>query len=304
MPISNSGFESIVRKLDPANTLVRKWELTGGVSAQVTALEIKRGDGTVQKVVVRQHGEADLRHNPKIARDEFRLLELVRQAGVAAPTPYLVDDSNTILSSPYVVIEFMEGEVDSVLEGIPDGMDQLATHLARIHTLKAERSDLTFLPALTDRVTTLLTTLPFTPDDSLSESLIRNTLKEVGSPAPLNSPVLLHGDYWPGNVLWKEGQVTAILDWEDAAVGDPLADVANTRLELLWALGVEAMETFTTAYRAIAPIDFSKLSYWELYAALRPAGKLQSWGLEKDIETTMRERHHRFVQQAIERFRE
>jgi aminoglycoside phosphotransferase (APT) family kinase protein len=37
-----------------------------------------------------------------------------------------------------------------------------------------------------------------------------------------------------------------VLDWEDAAIGDPLADVANVRLELLWARGIEAMEPFTS----------------------------------------------------------
>jgi aminoglycoside phosphotransferase (APT) family kinase protein len=39
--------------------------------------------------------------------------------------------------------------------------------------------------------------------------------------------VLLHGDFWPGNALWRDGALVAILDWEDAAIGDPLADVAN-----------------------------------------------------------------------------
>ena len=32
---------------------------------------------------------------------------------------------------------------------------------------------------------------------------------------------LLHGDYWPGNVLWQQGRLAAVLDWEDAALGGP-----------------------------------------------------------------------------------
>jgi aminoglycoside phosphotransferase (APT) family kinase protein len=34
-------------------------------------------------------------------------------------------------------------------------------------------------------------------------------------------------------VLWRDGRIVAVIDWEDAQVGDPLADLANTRLELL-----------------------------------------------------------------------
>jgi hypothetical protein len=40
----------------------------------------------------------------------------------------------------------------------------------------------------------------------------------------------------------------AVIDWEDAAIGDPLADVANARLELTWAIGLEAMEDFIRQY--------------------------------------------------------
>ncbi len=34
-------------------------------------------------------------------------------------------------------------------------------------------------------------------------------------------------------MLWKDGQLVAVIDWEDAPLGDPLADVANSRLESL-----------------------------------------------------------------------
>lgn len=57
-------FEQVVRKIDPNSKLLRAWQLKGGVSAQVTALETLRADGHTQKMIVRQHGERDLKHNP------------------------------------------------------------------------------------------------------------------------------------------------------------------------------------------------------------------------------------------------
>ncbi len=44
--------------------------------------------------------------------------------------------------------------------------------------------------------------------------------------------MLLHGDLWPGNVLWQDGRLVAVVDWEDGAVGAPLIDVASARGDL------------------------------------------------------------------------
>jgi aminoglycoside phosphotransferase (APT) family kinase protein len=44
--------------------------------------------------------------------------------------------------------------------------------------------------------------------------------------APVNEvTTLVHGDFKPGNVLLREGQVTAVLDWETVHLGDPHEDL-------------------------------------------------------------------------------
>jgi aminoglycoside phosphotransferase (APT) family kinase protein len=47
-----------------------------------------------------------------------------------------------------------------------------------------------------------------------------------GQPSPARFALLslLHGDYWPDNTLWRDGRLVCVIDWEDAALGDPLAD--------------------------------------------------------------------------------
>jgi aminoglycoside phosphotransferase (APT) family kinase protein len=113
--------------------------------------------------------------------------------------------------------------------------------------------------------------------------------------------VLLHGDYWPGNILWRDGQLVAIIDWEDAKVGDPLADLGYTRLEILWAFGIDAMHQFTDHYLSLAAIDVTHLPYWDLCAALRPASKIGKWAADDDVEKRMRERHRVFITQAFDK---
>lgn len=285
-------FEQLVQQMAPDSKLVRLWELTGGVSAQVTALEIERVNGRREKIVVRQHGEADLRGNPQIAADEFKLLQQLKAAGLPVPAPYYLDQ-------PYLVVEYIEGTTEFNPANLSDFIVQFATQLARIHRLTTSDLDLSFLPKQATIVAEKLGQRPTILDDSLDEGRIRDALESVWPLPQQNQAVLLHGDYWPGNLLWRVGQLAAVLDWEDAAVGDPLSDVGNGRLELLWAFGKEAIELFTNCYKSLTTIDFTNLPYWDLYAALRPASKLSQWGLDPDIEQKMRQRHKWFVEQAL-----
>ena len=90
-------LEQVANEIVPGGTLLRAWDLTGGISAEMTALEVEGPDGTRSRMIVRQHGEADRQGNPNIATDEFRLLQILHAEGVAAPAPLHLDASGQIL---------------------------------------------------------------------------------------------------------------------------------------------------------------------------------------------------------------
>jgi aminoglycoside phosphotransferase (APT) family kinase protein len=249
-------LEQLVRRLTPRGRLVRAWPLGGGVSAQVTALEIELEGGETRKLVLRRHGARDLQRNPRIATDEFRLLEILQAEGIAAPKPCHLDRSG-------LVVEYIEGGTECAPSDLDDHLGQLASCLARIHTIDGARADLSFLPR-----------------------------------QEAERPVLLHGDFWPGNVLWQDGRLIAVIDWDDAAIGDPLADLGTTRLELLWALGSEAMDRFTCHYRAVTTVDLADLPHWDIRAATEAREQLPQWGLAAGVERTMREQLEQFVERA------
>jgi aminoglycoside phosphotransferase (APT) family kinase protein len=299
--MTDEQFTRLVQKIDPQSKLLRSWRLTGGVSALATGLEVESAGGQRRKLVARQHGDIDRAQNPQIAVDEFRLLQILQTAGIAAPTPYYVDDSGEIFATPCVVMEFIEGESEFAPDNPDDFIRQLADHLAQIHRVDAATYDLSFLPTVEAIHAKLLSERPATVDESIGERRIRDALEAVMPLARRNPPVLLHGDYWTGNVLCREGQVVAVIDWEDARVGDPLDDLANARLEILWAFGAGAMENFTRRYQSLmTQIDYADLPYWDLYAALHPAGKLTLW-TDGDAarEAAMREGLRWFAAQAL-----
>ena len=259
------AFERLAQAIAPGSTLVRTWPLAGGVSAQVTAIELRTAEGRSERLVVRRHDAKDLARDPELAAHEHRVLQVVREAGVPAPEPRYLDATGRILGGPCLVLEYVEGERDAAPA---DGqlVDELASTLVQIH--RVDVADLAFLR--------------------------RRDL----AAASTNAAVLLHGDFWPGNALWKDDRLVAIIDWEDAAIGDPLADVANARLELLWARGVDAMDAFTRRYAAATGVALAHLPHWDLWADRRLFPRIPEWGLDERTQHDMRTKRDRFVAQA------
>lgn len=299
-PATTEKFSRLVHKIDPNSTLLRVWPLTGGISAQVNAVEIKDRFGQTRKLVVRQHGAVDFGLNPDIARDEFTLLTHLHVQGLPIPKPLFVDESDEILSQPYLVVAYVDHDSDFNSVQLPDHMAQLAQALATIHRTKGVDA-LSFLPNQAESIAGRIKNRPMQMDDSIEEGHIRAALEFFWPWPQWNPTTLLHGDYWPGNVLWKDGKIAAVIDWEDAMLGDPLADLGNTRLEILWAYGEDAMQQFTRAYQAILPsLDYSQLPYWDLSATIRPAALMLEIADSPEKHCLMRKQRRDFANQAIE----
>jgi aminoglycoside phosphotransferase (APT) family kinase protein len=279
-------FERLLRVVAPGSRLIRSRPLTGGISARLDALEIERPEGQRARIVLRRHGPADLAGNPNVAADEFRLLQQLHSAGIPVPKPLHLDASGDLLSTPAIVIEFVEGKPESS----PSDVLRLAETLIQIHELDRSRFDLSFLRRRD--------ALP--PKRDGVDERVRDALERAWPLPQRNEAVLLHGDFWPGNTLWNDGRLVAVVDWEDAAVGDPLADLGYARLELLWAFLPEAMNSFSEHYLSRqSALEATDLAYWDLYAVLRLATQIPGFGLHRESETVLRERQRLFTTQAL-----
>lgn len=305
--MTDSNFEAVAHRIFPDGKLLDCWSVEGGVSAQVAALEIALPDGATHKLIVRQHGGGIVMRNPQIATDEFRLLKTLQSTSIPIPTPYMADDSRAILDAPYVVVEYVEGKTNFNPSNISDFLHQYANTLAQIHQIGDVLEELPFLPRRNDLYSENFSSISNHYHEN--EKKIREILERHCPLRQKNPSTLLHGDFWPGNLLWRDGQVVAVIDWEDAAIGDPLADVANARFELLWAFGVEGMEEFTNLYQSQNYIDFSNLPYWDLWAALaKPTDQFADWaegwpafGRSDVTAQTLHEGYEWFVENAIRR---
>ncbi len=77
-------------------------------------------------------------------------------------------------------------------------------------------------------------------------------LRLVHSPPPDLPGVFIHRDFHPGNVLWRRGRVSGLVDWEAAALGPPVVDVAHCRVNLLEHGGLTAADRFTEAWERLS----------------------------------------------------
>ncbi|HEU5104095.1 MAG TPA: phosphotransferase [Roseiflexaceae bacterium] len=313
MTVSNQDekFVQLAHMIAPQGKLRRTWQLSGGISASMTALEIEQADGQVSRLIIRQPSATTLQRNPHAAEQEYVLLRLMRAAGLATPTPYYLDQSGAIFRAPYLAIEYVEGRPEFAFADMAGSMRQLARQLAQIHSVDCATLDLSFLPRPAAGFADRFGNRPAQPDRSLEEGRIRDTLEAAWPFPQRNAPALLHGDYWPGNILWRDAQLAAVIDWEDATVGDPLIDFAISRLDLLWIFGAEAMHNFTQQYQSLMEIDYGNLPYWDLCAALRlirlAGADLTAWaaffepfGRPDITEQSIRAHYRWFIAQAFE----
>ena len=113
------------------------------------------------------------------------------------------------------------------------------------------------------------------------------------------APCLLHGDYWAQNLLWEQGRITGILDWEDAAIGDPLSDVAGASVELRYLFGREGMQRFIAAYSALSSVDPTRLALWQVYVAAAAQHFMSTWQLAPEREARMRQQALATLEESV-----
>jgi len=181
-------------------------------------------------------------------RKEFDLLKYIHGQGLPVNEALHIDTVQQLL-----VLSYLPGAIQ--FNWNHQEISQAANLLSRIHQLSYQD-----LPSLESR-TDLLT------DSALNAWKLEPLLQrlEVRQPINNNPPTLLHGDFWPGNLLSNEHGISSIIDWEDAHFGDPLVDLATMRIELGWIQNWQAAETFTSIYLEQFPLNTMDLFYWDCH---------------------------------------
>jgi aminoglycoside phosphotransferase (APT) family kinase protein len=279
--------------------------LKGGMVAETTTVEIEEPDGRLRKLVIKRPSSIE----------ELRVMELLQALKLPAPAPRYFHAPEKALA-----MDFIDGTIDFGLADTDGYLGQMAEQLAALHAVDLSGQDVSFL-RLREPVCWELNKLPEMPTGAGFDVRRAAARLRERPLAAANDVRLLHGDFWAGNMLWQDGRITAVIDWEDAGIGDPLKDLAEARVEIVWLFGVQAVETFTDHYRAKAAanlgakaanlaLDYHDLPYWDLCAVLRLWRIIEGrWGWLADFvadygrddltDMIIRERYKQFVSHSL-----
>jgi len=282
-PLDHLPHETVLTLLDriaPGSRLLKVELLPGSFSNHTHLVEACLPGGEMLKCVVRRYQVYGNYDRGEKARREFKAFELMAHNGIPAPEPLLLDDTGLLLGVPGIVTRYVPGVL--MLSTPPDPLDwarKLAVMLARIqripldknackHLLDANSEATWFLEG--DSIPSYLQAYPGGVD---LWQLLRERFPLL-RPAPR---VLVHIDYWSGNILWHAGEISAVLDWEEAAYGDPVIDVAYARQNMILMDLPVAADEFLHHYETETGHAVENLGFWELAAAVRPMVDPLEW---------------------------
>ncbi|MDP6469915.1 MAG: phosphotransferase family protein [Pseudomonadales bacterium] len=218
---------------------------------------------------------------PYDASVEFRILKALEATDFPAPRAHWVDATGDVLGTSFYLMEFVEGDVplpwdETIPEPLRAEMHQQFTDaLGLLHTIDWEGLGLDLLgvpddrsdPAALelDRCEETLERISLRPYPMLHELIAHLRARRPRSPRLS----LVHDDYRMGNFIWRDGKIQAFIDWERAFIGDPMADIAFSRLPLAgWCSVQGEMSSRYTAGSGIE-VDEARVEYYVLLEQLK-----------------------------------
>jgi aminoglycoside phosphotransferase (APT) family kinase protein len=161
-------------------------------------------------------------------------------AGTAVPVPQMVAacEDAAVLGVPFFVMEYVPGVVPGDQDQAEQTLDlparaalgpHLVDVLADLHAVTPSDVGLAELGKGSDYITRQLTRWNGQLDrlGVPATAAMRDVLTRLRDGAPPQPEItIVHGDFRPANMIVAEtGHVRAVLDWELATLGDPLADL-------------------------------------------------------------------------------
>ena len=301
--IDTREFIPLLRYIAPGSELQAIDVLNLGFSNRSVRLRVTQPDQSQTNYVAKQYSTSDNvfgQDTEARAQFEYKTLTLLRNGGVPCPEPVFFDAKGDTLGAPLLVTKEIPGAqilAHPANELWAERAPIVATLLAQIHIFSCPDEFIAMLPDAKSQATWFMKkdTIPdymqAYPD---GESIWNILIQELPQLQPVPS-CLVHGDYWSGNILWDKGQLTGILDWENAAFGDPGFDLAYCRMEMIIDGMWEAADTFLKVYESQTGRPIRHLGLRELAVAVQPM-----WQHAPYLNISpMKERFRQFVANAI-----
>ncbi len=232
--------------------------LTGGVASQMLRLTTVSG----REAVLRRLTEHPWRRFAEsLLGREAAVQTQLSGTAVPTPAPLAVDLDGSRAGVPGLLMTLLPGRVDLV-NGGRDRLRQLAEMLLRVHRFTP---DADAWPR--QYQSWALEEKRVVPPWSRDDGLYREAFARLAEPAPSYPRTFLHRDFHPGNVLWRDGRISGVVDWVETSTGPADLDVAHCASNLAGLHGVDAALELRRAYGSAGGTlarDPDACRYWQL----------------------------------------
>jgi len=218
--------------------------LRGGMYSAVHRLLVASAAGQTS-VVLRRHVRPEvLAAEPGLPDREAATLRYLE--GVDLPTPRLLglDRTGEEAGVPALLMSHLGGRVDWWPEDEARWLRRLAAVLPAIHAVRVPG------PGLLPDFAPYRQAHDDPPPWAERPAVWERALEIAGGPTPDLPRVLVHRDFHPGNVLWRRGAVSGVVDWQVTSVGPGDVDVGHCRVNLL-TRSSEAAARFTAHWEEL-----------------------------------------------------
>ena len=252
-------------------------QLVGGTSKQTALVSLSGTDAVPNELVIRRDQTAETMTGSVV--NEFPLLQIVHEAGVAVPRPLFLEKSPAALGKPFVALERLFGTSSASHFQVPEHTEVaygLAEQIARLHAIPAQKFSGVFgdypLQDSPERRREPLAKMiegwhhfVRTPSITMTAAFrwMQDNLDCAAGPM-----TLVHGDLGFHNMLVDGERFVSLLDWETAHIDHPAGDLGYVRpvIERLvpW-------EKFLAVYRAAGgqPVTNRQIAFFGIWEILR-----------------------------------
>ncbi|TCP31517.1 aminoglycoside phosphotransferase (APT) family kinase protein [Scopulibacillus darangshiensis] len=294
-------LEWVTDSIGPNSDITSIEPLKGGISSSVYRVSVKKNGETETFVLRLFTNEEWLLEEPDLACHEAESLQVARRTSLPVPELVAVDEYGKACGKPAVLMSKLAGHVD--LDPGENWYNQLAAALVKIHTVTAASLPWHYF-SYTDILSASVPSWSNIPDQW------ERAFKILKEKPPHNQTCLIHRDFHPANVLWKDGRITGIVDWVNACQGPAGTDLGHCRANLAMLHGVPAADQFLQSYESIAGRGSLYHPFWDLrafadFALPGPPTVYQGWidlGVKNLTDDLMKKRTDDYLISILERF--
>jgi aminoglycoside phosphotransferase (APT) family kinase protein len=240
----------------------------GGTSSAIHVVTVETGSGTHHRCVLRRYVRPEVQaEEPDLAAREAVALGVAATSTVATPELIAVDPTGDEVGVPAVLMTLVPGRIEWAPADLDRFLDRLVEPVLAIAAVDIPAG--IHIPAYYPYPATESAGAPHTTQ--LPQRVWDTAFALLAGPPPVSERRFIHRDYHPGNVLWRRGVVSGVVDWQAASLGSPEADIGHCRANLDRHFGAQVADRFLARWqRDSGRSDYHP--YWDVSVVLSFVG--------------------------------